>query len=94
MMPRHAEPELVSNVRDRERLRRAPRTLAGRRIAIGEEGGLDVLVGAVRRRLTATGAEVVPLLHPDGSTQAAAANAAAVEVYLGLRLHPDGRNVA
>jgi N-acetylmuramoyl-L-alanine amidase len=90
VMPRHAEPELVSNVRDRERLRRAPRTLAGRRIAVGEEGGLDVLVGAVRRRLTQNGAEVVPLLHPDGSTQAAAANVAAVEVYLGLRLHPDG----
>jgi len=88
VMPRHVEPELVSSVRDRERLRRAPRTLLGRRIAVGEEGGLDVLVGAVRRRLTESGAQVVPLLHPDGSAQAAAANAAAVEVYLGLRLDP------
>ncbi|MGA2036894.1 MAG: peptidoglycan-binding protein [Acidimicrobiales bacterium] len=88
VMPRHAEPELVSTVRDRERLRRAPRTLLGRRIAIGEEGGLDVLVGAVRRHLTESGAQVVPLLHPDGSAQAAAANAAAVEAYLGLRLDP------
>jgi N-acetylmuramoyl-L-alanine amidase len=86
--PRHAEPELVSAVRDRERLRRAPRTLLGRRIAVGEEGGLDALVGAVRRRLTEGGAQVVPLLHPDGSAQAAAANAAAVEAYLGLRLDP------
>ena len=76
VMPRHAEPELVSSVRDRERLRQAPRTLLGRRLAIGEEGGLDVLVTAVRRHLAATGAEVVPLLHPDGSLQAAAANAA------------------
>ena len=90
VMPRHTEPELVSTVRDRERLRRAPRTLAGRRIAVGEEGGLDVLVGAVRRHLTENGAEVVPLLHPDGSAQAAAANAAAVEAYLGLRLDPHG----
>ena len=56
------------------------RTLLGRRIAVGEEGGLDVLVGAVRRRLTESRAQVVPLLHPDGSAQAAAANAAAVEV--------------
>jgi N-acetylmuramoyl-L-alanine amidase len=87
--PRHTEPELVSNVRDRERLRQAPRTLLGRRLAIGEEGGLDVLVTAVRRRLAATGAEVVPLLHSDGSLQAAAANAAEVEVYVGLRLDPD-----
>jgi N-acetylmuramoyl-L-alanine amidase len=89
VMPRHAEPELVSSVRDRERLRQAPRTLLGRRLAIGEEGGLDVLVTAVRRHLAATGAEVVPLVHPDGSLQAAAANAAQVEAYVGLRLDPD-----
>jgi N-acetylmuramoyl-L-alanine amidase len=87
--PRHAEPQLVSAVRDRERLRQAPRTLLGRRLAIGEEGGLDVLVTAVRRHLAATGAEVVPLLHPDGSLQAAAANAADVEAYVGLRLDSD-----
>lgn len=89
VMPRHAEPELVSAVRDRERLRQVSGTLLGRRLAIGEEGGLDVLVAAVRRRLAATGAEVVPLIHPDGSLQAAAANAAEVEAYVGLRLDPD-----
>jgi len=87
--PRHDHPELVSSVRDRERLRRGPRTLLGRRIAIGEEGGLDVLLSAIRRYLAATGAQVVPLLHPDGSVQAAAANAAEADVYLGLRLDPD-----
>ncbi|HUY64833.1 MAG TPA: peptidoglycan-binding protein [Acidimicrobiales bacterium] len=87
--PRLADPQLVSAVRDRERMRRAPRTLLGRRVAIGEEGGLDVLVGAVRRRLTTAGALVVPVLHPDGSAQALAANTAGVEVYLGLRLDPE-----
>jgi N-acetylmuramoyl-L-alanine amidase len=89
VMPRHPDPQLVSDVRDRERLRHAPRTLLGRRLAVGEEGGLDVLVTAVRRHLAATGAEVIPLLHPDGSLQAAAANAADVEVYVGLRLDPE-----
>ncbi len=89
VMPRHPQPELVSTVRDLERLRRAPRTLLGRRFAIGEEGGLDVLVGAVRRSLIQSGAQVVPVLHPEGSMQAAAANAASVEAYLGLRLNPD-----
>jgi N-acetylmuramoyl-L-alanine amidase len=87
--PRHADPELVSSVRDRERLRRGPRTLLGKRIAIGEEGGLDVLLAAIRRYLAATGAHVVPVLHPDASVQAAAANAADVDVYLGLRLDAD-----
>ena len=88
VMPRLSDPELVSAVRDRDRLRRAPRTLAGRRVAVGHEGGLDVLVAAVRRRLVAEGAVVVPLVHPDGSAQAAAANVAGVEVYLGFRLDP------
>jgi N-acetylmuramoyl-L-alanine amidase len=86
VMPRYPEPELVSSVRDHERLRRAPSTLLGRRVAIGEEGGLDVLTGALRRRLAESGAQVVPILHPDGSAQAAAANSASVEAYLGLRV--------
>ncbi|MHB8681751.1 MAG: peptidoglycan-binding protein [Acidimicrobiales bacterium] len=89
VMPRHAVPELVSAVRDRERMRRAPRTLLGRRVAVGEEGGLDQLVAALRRRLTGEGAVVLPVLHPDPSEQAARANAAGVEVFLGLRLEPE-----
>jgi N-acetylmuramoyl-L-alanine amidase len=89
VMPRHASAELVSAVRDRERMRRAPRTLLGRRIAVGEEGGLDALVAALRRRLAAEGAVVVPVLHPEGSVQAEQANQAGVEVYLGLRLDPE-----
>jgi N-acetylmuramoyl-L-alanine amidase len=94
VMPRHGTSELVSTVRDRERMRRAPRTLLGRRIAVGEEGGLDPLVAAVRRRLAAEGAVVVPILHPDGAVQAEQANVAGVEVYLGLRLDPEGPRCA
>jgi N-acetylmuramoyl-L-alanine amidase len=87
--PRHAQPELVSTVRDRERIRHAPRTLLGRHVAVGEEGGLDALVTAVRKRLVAEGAVVVPVLHPEGSVQAEQANTAQVEVFLGLRLDPE-----
>ncbi|HLH28681.1 MAG TPA: peptidoglycan-binding protein, partial [Acidimicrobiales bacterium] len=36
--------ELVTSVRDHERLRQAPRTLAGQTVAIGEEGGLGAAV--------------------------------------------------
>jgi N-acetylmuramoyl-L-alanine amidase len=88
VMPRHSDPQLVTAVRESERLRQAPRTLAGRRVAVGQEGGLDVLVSAVRRLLAEEGAVVIPVVHPDGSAQAAAANVAEVEVYLGLRLEP------
>ena len=83
---RHDGSELVSAVRDRERLRQAPRTLAGRRVSLGEEGGLGASVGAVRRLLVSQGAVVTTHHHPDGSVQAAEANAAGAEVYVGLRL--------
>ncbi len=83
---RHDGSELVAAVRDRELLRQAPRTLAGRRVAVGEEGGLDAPVGAVRRLLVSLGARVTTHHHPDGSIQAAEANAAGAEVYVGIRL--------
>ena len=83
---RHPHGELVSTVRDRERLRQTPPTLAGRHLAVGEAGGLGVTVAALRRRLTLAGALVTSLHHPDGSVQAAEANAAGVDGYVGLRL--------
>lgn len=88
VMPRRELSDLVSAVRDRDRLRHLPKTLLGRRIAVGEEGGLDALASAVRRGLHRSGANAVSVLHPDGSAQAGAANAAGAEVYLGLRLDP------
>lgn len=85
---RHQESALVSTVRDRERLRQAPPTLAGRHVAVGEEGGLGTVVAALRRRLVAAGARVTSLHHPDGSAQANQANTAGVDVYLAVRLDP------
>ncbi|MHB8437732.1 MAG: peptidoglycan-binding protein [Acidimicrobiales bacterium] len=87
--PRGTTPELVSVVRARETIRSAPRTLLDRRVAIAEEGGLDVLVSAIRRRLSTAGAKVVTILSPDGSVHAERANSAGVEVFLGLRVEPD-----
>ncbi len=89
---RHDDSELVASVRDRERLRQAPRTLNRRRVAIGEEGGLDSTVGAVRRLLVNQGAVVTTHHHPDGSIQASEANAGGAEVYIGLRLGTGGRH--
>jgi N-acetylmuramoyl-L-alanine amidase len=86
---RHDGSELVSAVRDRERLRQAPRTLDGRRVSLGEEGGLGATVGAVRRLLSSQGALVTTHHHPDGSIQASEANAADAEVFIGLRFGPE-----
>jgi N-acetylmuramoyl-L-alanine amidase len=86
---RHDGSELVSSVRDRERLRQAPRTLAGRRVAVGEEGGLGATVAAVRRALASRGAAVSTHHHPEGSFQASEANAAGADVYVGIRMSAD-----
>jgi len=74
----------VSEVREREALRHAPTTLSGRRLAIGEPGGLEVLVRGVHRALALAGADVVVLQLRDESALAAAANAAQAELYLDL----------
>ena len=85
---RHQQARPVSTVRDRERLRQAPPTLAGRHVAVGEAGGLGT---RGRRPPPAPGHGRGPghlLHHPDGSAQAHQANAAGADVYLGLRLDP------
>ena len=91
---RHPELEVVSTVRDREHLRRSPPTLVGRHLAVGESGGLAATLAALRRRLVFAGARVTSLHHPDGSAQAAQANAAGADVYLGLSLNPDSTGVS
>ncbi|MGH9178849.1 MAG: peptidoglycan-binding protein [Acidimicrobiales bacterium] len=86
--PRGGEREPVAAVREEEMLRRAPRTLHGRRVVLGDGGGMHAAVSAAERVLKEAGAEVTTLHHPRQSEQAAEANAARADVYLGLRLDP------
>lgn len=81
--------EPVVGVREREALRRGPKTLEGRTVMIGDAGGLDALAHAVARVVTQAGALTLVVRHPDGSEQAAQANRANAYVYLGLTLDPD-----
>lgn len=74
----------VAGVRERDRLRHSPRALHGRRVAIGDGGGLEVVVSAMARDLQAKGAVVAILNHPDPSIHAREANEFDAEVYLGL----------
>jgi N-acetylmuramoyl-L-alanine amidase len=57
-------------------------------VVIGEEGGLHALAHAVAGRLRAAGALATVTLQPDGSEQAAEANAVTADAYVGLRLDP------
>lgn len=81
--------DLVTLVRERLSIGSRPRTLVGRRIAVGETGGFAVGVHALCRALSAAGAVPTPLHLPDPEEQAAAANVAAVDCYVGLRLEPE-----
>lgn len=89
MQARHRRTELVSTVRAREALRNAPPTLVGRHVAVGEPGGLASTLSAFRRCLTASGARVTAMHHPDDSIQARQANAGEADLLVGLRLDPD-----
>ena len=74
----------IAGVRERETLRHAARTLAGKRVAVGAGPGLDALVTAVGRALTQAGAVVATLTDLDDSALASQANAFGAEAYLGL----------
>ncbi len=81
--------DVVAEVRERLRLREAPRTLIGRRVVVGETGGLAALADRVRRALARSGCSVFTLHDPDESAQAGQANRLSGEVYLGLRLESE-----
>src|SRR5207248_2296398 len=84
----------VAGVREREALRHSPRTMHGRRVVVGQLGGLDALAGALARALADAGAEAIPLQHPDGSAQAQQANGVGAEVFVGLAPADDGCSTA
>lgn len=84
--PERTAAVMVNQVRERERLRAAPPSLTGRRIALGHGGGLAALSAAMHRQLREAGANVLTLHHPDGSTQARMANGFDADVFLALRL--------
>ena len=86
---RHQVLEPVTMVRERELHRSTPPTLRGRHLGIGEIGGLGAVAAALSRHLSSRGARVTILHHPEESGQAAEANAAGVDAYLGLRIRPD-----
>lgn len=79
----------VAAVRERERLRRAPRRLRDRTVAVGDGGGLGTLANALVRRLTDAGATAIALDDPDPTAQARTANRFGAEVFVGLRVADD-----
>lgn len=86
-----APTEVKAGVLERARLRATPRQLAGRRVLVGDLGGVSALATAVERALHAGGAQVAMTSDPDGSAQAQEANALGADLYLGLTIGPSSR---
>lgn len=83
---RRSGEKTIAEVREAEMLRHQATGLDGRRIVVGETGGVPTLVDALARRLRLDGAEVLTLHHPDLSAQARTANEWDGAVYVGLTL--------
>jgi len=83
---RVAERQPVAVVRELERLRHTPRTLAGSHIALAGAGGMHAAAQATARGLAAAGATVALLSQLDASEQAQEANTSGADVFVGLVL--------
>jgi len=82
--------DLVSPLRERLSMRdTGNRTLAGREFAVGEPGGFAPGVVAICRNLRLAGARAIELHDPSSSRQAVAANTAAVDCFISIRIAPE-----
>lgn len=84
----------VSTVRERERMRSGPGSVANCRIVIGQYGGLSALTRALARELRHEGATVMALDEPDPVAQAVAANHFAADVYVGVESRAEQAAIA
>lgn len=85
---------LVAHIAERRRLESAGRELAGRRIAVGEAGGLEPVTASVRRMIGRSGAEVLTVHHPDWSAQAAMVNRFGAAVYIAFEIKPEAPSIS
>ena len=85
---------VVAHITERQRLESAGGQLIGRRIAVGEAGGLEPFTASVRREIGRDGAEVLTVHHPDWSTQAAQVNRFGAAVYIGFEVKPAAPSVS
>ncbi len=80
-----------SALRESTRMSGSPTTLAGRRVALGEFGGLGAFLREVQNVLVGYGAIVTLLSHPDASILAGQVNTTGAEVFVTFALTGSGR---
>lgn len=85
---RYPRSTLVNEVKERSGVRFSPGAVAGMTVAIGQAGGLEVVVEATARALRLRGAHAIVVRDVDESALAATANAAGAACLVVLRLDP------
>ena len=84
---------VVAHITERQRLESAAGRLTGRRVAVGEAGGLEPVTASVRREIGRGGGEVLTVHHPDWSAQAAQVNRFDAAVYIGFEIRPEASSI-
>lgn len=84
----------VATVREQERIRLRPGSVADCRVVIGQYGGLSALTRRVAKELRQRGATAMPLDEPDAVAQALAANHFHADVYIGFDVAAEPSAVA
>jgi N-acetylmuramoyl-L-alanine amidase len=79
--------DVIAEIKEREALRRSPRTLQGHRVVIAHVGDLGPAAAAVCQALSSAGALVAEVAEPDPSRRAAHANAFCAQAYLELQVN-------
>lgn len=91
---RRSGAKTIAEVREAVTLRAQMSGVGGRRVVVGQTGGVPGLVDGLARRLRLDGAEVLTLHHPDLSAQARTANQWEGNLYLGLALSDEDCSVS
>jgi N-acetylmuramoyl-L-alanine amidase len=79
----------LASLQERDRFNSLGTQLNGKKIVLGETGGLDAIIASLRRSLGELGANVLTIHHPDASAQATQANTYGADLFIALEIRPE-----
>ena len=83
----------LASLQERDRFNSLGAQLNGKKIVLGETGGLDAIIASLRRSLGESGANVLTIHHPDASAQATQANTYGADLFIALEIRPERSSV-
>ena len=83
----------LASLQERDRFNSLGTQLNGKKIVLGETGGLYAIIASLRRSLGELGANVLTIHHPDASAQATQANTYGADLFIALEIRPERPSV-